>query len=132
MASHCDSAPLRPLFGGRPRNRCGRGCSGSAALFGSNRAQPGMKRFNTILRESVPHTAVLLALLTAGGSLAWASKHWLAKEHRTLAAAQMELRQKADQLARATQEEREGRDYVELYRRLKDLRILGEERRLEW
>jgi hypothetical protein len=91
-----------------------------------------MKRPGPVSRELAPHAALLAALLMAGGALVWFANQGLAREARTLAAAESELRQRADRLARTTQEERETRDYIELYQRLKDLRILGEERRLEW
>ena len=91
-----------------------------------------MKRLRPISREIAPQTAALLALVGTGIALAWVAQQALARENRTLAAAQVELRLGTDRLTRAAQDDREGRDYIELYQRLKDLRILGEERRLEW
>jgi len=71
-------------------------------------------------------------LLAAGVALLWTSRHSLAQQHRRLAAAQADRRHVAERLLRIAHEEREVRDHVELYQRLKDLRILGEERRLDW
>ena len=85
-----------------------------------------------ISREVAPQGAVLAALLTAGCVLVWLTHQGLTREIRTLAVAENELRQRTERLARVAQEEREARDYVALYQRFKDLRILGEERRLEW
>ena len=79
----------------------------------------------------VPAVAFVL-LLAAGVALLWTSRHSLAQQHRRLAAAQVDRRHVAERLLRIAHEEREVRDHVELYQRLKDLRILGEERRLDW
>ena len=91
-----------------------------------------MKRSGGVSREIAPQGAVLAALLTAGSVLVWFTHQGLARETRALAAAENELRQRTERLGRVAEEEREARDYVELYQRFKDLRILGEERRLEW
>ena len=91
-----------------------------------------MKSARPLARELAPHGAALLIFLVCGGALLWFAQQALARENRTLATARAELRKSSDRLARAAQEEREARDHVELYQRLKDLRILGDERRLEW
>ena len=49
-----------------------------------------------------------------------------------LAAAQAERRQASERLARIAEEEREVKEKIDLYRRLKQFNILGEEQRLEW
>ena len=49
-----------------------------------------------------------------------------------LAAAQSERSQSAERLARIAEEEREVKAKLDVYQRLKQLHILGEERRLEW
>lgn len=91
-----------------------------------------MTGFHRSLRELAPHALALALLSAAGGALVWFAQQGLAKEIGTLAAAQNELRQNTGRLERAAQDDLEARDYVDLYQRLKDLRILGDERRLEW
>ncbi len=80
---------------------------------------------------AVPAVAFVM-LLAAGLALLWTARQALAQEHRRLAAAQADRRHAAERLLRIAHEEREVRDHVDLYQRLKDLRILGSERRLEW
>jgi hypothetical protein len=80
---------------------------------------------------AVPAVAFVL-LLAAGVTLLWTSRHSLAQQHRKLVAAQADRRHVAERLLRIAHEDREVRDHVELYQRLKDLGILGSERRLEW
>jgi uncharacterized protein with von Willebrand factor type A (vWA) domain len=49
-----------------------------------------------------------------------------------LATAQAERTQNTERLARIAEEEREVKEKLEVYQQLKRLKILGEERRLEW
>ena len=91
-----------------------------------------MKPIHPLAREIAPQVLVMLFLLGFGAALAWTAHQGLVRDRRTLAAAQSEFRQAEQRLARSAQEEHEARDHVELYERLKELRILGEERRLEW
>ena len=91
-----------------------------------------MKPVRPFMRELAPHAAALLTLLACGVGLVWFAQQTLVGEKRALGAAQGELRQQAQRLSHVVHEEREVRDHVELYQRLKDLRILGEEQRLEW
>jgi len=86
----------------------------------------------TLAREVAPHAAALLVLLACGGGLVWFATQALARENRALASAQAELRRGIDRLASVAQDEREAREHIELYQQLQDLRILGDERRLEW
>ena len=76
--------------------------------------------------------ALLLALLAAGAGLIY----WMHQEKRAatqqLAAARAERAQARERLARTAEEEKEIKDKIDLYRRLKSLHILGEEQRLEW
>ena len=76
--------------------------------------------------------AIALALLAAGAAFIWSAGEARAKAQRELAAAQSERRQNTERLARIAEEEREVSEKIDLYRRLKSLNILGEERRLEW
>ena len=76
--------------------------------------------------------AIGLALIAAGVLLARGAGSALADAQRGLAAAQAERRQHSDRLARIAEEEREVSQKLDVYRRLRELNILGEEQRLEW
>lgn len=91
-----------------------------------------MKPVRSFVRELAPHAAALLTLLALGAGFVSLAQQALAREKRALGAAQTELGRQAQRLSRIAQEEREVREHIELYQRLKDLRILGEEQRLEW
>ena len=62
----------------------------------------------------------------------WGADATLAGARRQAAAAQAERQQAAERLARISEEEREVIEKLDVYKRLKQLNILGEERRLEW
>lgn len=87
-------------------------------------------------REELKALAVPLligvALLAAGAGLIWAGSESARGAARELQAAQAERRQNGERLARIAEEEREVNEKLEVYRNLKRLHILGEERRLEW
>jgi hypothetical protein len=76
--------------------------------------------------------AILVALLAAGAGLIL----WVQREQgvaaRELAAARTERSQAEERLARIAEEEKEVSNKLAVYQRLRSLRILGEERRLEW
>jgi len=76
--------------------------------------------------------AVALALLGAGAAFIWSAGGVLRTAQGELAAAQAERRQNNERLARISEEEREVSEKIDVYNRLKNLNILGEERRLEW
>jgi hypothetical protein len=84
------------------------------------------------LRKLLLPGLAALALLGAGAALITASNASLRAAHRDLAAAQAERRQNGERLARIAEEEREVKEKLDVYRNLKRLNILGEERRLEW
>jgi hypothetical protein len=73
-----------------------------------------------------------LVLLGAGVALIWSAGQSTARAKRELAAAQDERRQNGERLARIAEEEREVKEKLDVYQRLTQLNILGEERRLEW
>jgi hypothetical protein len=56
----------------------------------------------------------------------------LHQANQVLAAAKQEHDQNAARLARIAEEEREVKTKIDVYQRLKQLRVLGEERRIEW
>ncbi len=84
------------------------------------------------LKKLIAPLAILVALLAAGAGLIY----WTQQEQRAagqqLAAARSERAQSRERLTRIVDEEKEVNDKLEVYRRLKNLRILGEEQRLEW
>lgn len=89
-----------------------------------------------LTREELKKLALPLlatvAFLAAGAGLIWAAGQSLATAQRQLAAAQAERKQNAERLARIAEEEREVSEKLDVYKQLKSLNILGEERRLEW
>jgi hypothetical protein len=72
------------------------------------------------------------ALLACGVALLYAAGESLASARRQFSAAQSERRQNSERLERIAEEEREVKEKIDVYRRLRQLNILGEERRLEW
>jgi hypothetical protein len=75
---------------------------------------------------------LLVALLGAGaGLILWMQFQQKAAEME-LAAASAERAQARERLTRIAEEEKEVNDKLAVYRRLKNLHILGEEQRLEW
>ena len=73
-----------------------------------------------------------VGLIAAGIGLIAGANELLRVARVQLSVAQTERRQNAERLARIAEEEREVKEKIELYQRLKALHILGEERRLEW
>ena len=73
-----------------------------------------------------------LAMLGVGAGLIWGADQALKDAQRAAAAAQAERQQNGERLARIAEEEREVKEKINVYQRLKALNILGEERRLEW
>jgi hypothetical protein len=82
-------------------------------------------------RLAVP-VVIALALLGAGAALVQNAGTALAAAQRSFAVAQAERRESTARLARIAEEEREVKEKLDVYRRLRSLNILGEERRLEW
>ena len=76
--------------------------------------------------------ALLVALLAAGGGLIFWTQMQQRKAEQQLAAARAERAQAREKLTRIAEEEKEVNEKIAVYRRLKELRILGEEQRLEW
>jgi hypothetical protein len=75
---------------------------------------------------------IALALLAAGAAIIWSADRALHEAQVRLAMAQGERRTANERLARISEEEREVSEKIDVYKRLKNLNILGEERRLEW
>jgi hypothetical protein len=77
-------------------------------------------------------TLAAIVLIAAGVWLITLARDSRVKAQAQLTAAQAERRQNADRLARIAEEEREVRAKLDVYKQLKRLNIIGEERRLEW
>lgn len=75
---------------------------------------------------------VALALVSAGGGLIWHARMMLQQEAQNLGAARTERVQARERLSKIAEEEREVSANIEVYRRLKDIGVIGEEKRLEW
>ena len=83
-------------------------------------------------RQFAVPVALALAFTAAGGALVWSAGEALRSAKRDFANVQAERRQNTERLARIAEEEREVKEKIDLYRRLKQLHIVGEEQRLEW
>jgi hypothetical protein len=84
------------------------------------------------VKRLVGPIALAAAFIACGVALVLAAGDTLANARRQFAAAQAERRQNSERLARIAEEEREVKEKIDVYRRLKQLHILGEEQRLEW
>jgi hypothetical protein len=84
------------------------------------------------IRKLAPALVLMVALLAAGSGLIWWTQQEQRAAARQLAAARTENSQARERLTRIAEEEKEVNDKLEVYRRLKSLNILGDERRLEW
>ena len=90
----------------------------------------------TLTREELRRLAAPIVsavlLLALGAALIWSAGGSLRTAQAQFIAAQAERRQNNERLARISEEEREVKEKIDVYQRLKQLNILGEERRLEW
>ena len=84
------------------------------------------------LKRLVVPLLAAVGMLAAGAAAIWAADGSLRAARITLAAAQQERKQNAERLARIAEEEREVKEKLNVYQQLKNLNVLGEERRLEW
>jgi hypothetical protein len=84
------------------------------------------------LRRLAGPISAAVVFLAFGIMLIWSAGGALRIAQGQLAAAQGERRQNNERLARISEEEREVKEKIDVYQRLKQLNILGEERRLEW
>jgi hypothetical protein len=84
------------------------------------------------LKKLAPALALLLAVVAIGAALIWYSDRSLKSAQQELAAARTERTQNRERLSKIAEEERDVKEKLEVYLRLKDARVLGEERRLEW
>ena len=84
------------------------------------------------LRKLAPPLLFLVALLAAGGGLIYWTQLEQRAAMRQLTDARGERAKARERLTRIADEEKEVNDKLAVYRRLKELHILGEEQRLEW
>lgn len=91
-----------------------------------------MRMSSEELKRLLGPVLAALALVAAGVALvAWADAG-LRDAKRALAAAQQARKENAERLSRIAEEEREVKANLAVYQQLRQLRVLGEERRLEW
>jgi hypothetical protein len=76
--------------------------------------------------------AMALLLAGAGAALIWFANEQLMSANATFTAVKKDRVQARERLARISEEEREVKERIEVYRRLRDLNIIGKERRLDW
>jgi len=90
----------------------------------------------TFTRDELKRVAlpalVALILVAFGAMLIKLASDSRRDASERLAAARNERNQSAERLARIAEEEREVKTKLDVYQQLKQLRVLGEERRLEW
>jgi hypothetical protein len=84
------------------------------------------------LKKLAAPLALFVAMLAVGAGLIFWVQYEQGGAALQLAAARTERGQADERLARIAEEEKEVRDKIAVYQRLKSLHILGEERRLEW
>ena len=84
------------------------------------------------VKQLATPVVLALALTIAGAALVWSAGEALRNAKRNFAGAQAERRQDTERLARIAEEEREVKEKIDLYQRLKQMHIVGEEQRLEW
>jgi len=84
------------------------------------------------IRKLVVPLLVLAALLGAGVFLVQAAGRSLTRANDRLAATQKDLDKARQRLARIAEEEREVKEKLAIYQRLRALHVIGHERRLEW
>jgi hypothetical protein len=86
----------------------------------------------TDLKKLLVPVLIALVLGGLGAALIWFQNRQLAQDSARFAAARTELTQAREKLARISEEEREVKERIEVYRRLRELHIIGKERRLDW
>lgn len=83
-------------------------------------------------RKLILPTIMALVLTAAGAALIWLVNDQLLRANATFSGVKNDRVQARERLARISEEEREVKERIEVYRRLRDLHIIGKERRLDW
>jgi hypothetical protein len=84
------------------------------------------------LRKLVLPAIAFMAMIGAGIALIWHAGQVLHRDRQELAGARAERQQATRRLNSIAEEEREVNRNIEVYRQLKQLNVIGPERRLEW
>jgi hypothetical protein len=84
------------------------------------------------LKRLAPALAMLVLLAAGGAAMIWYADRSLKAAQAALANANTDRAQNQERLSKIAEEERDVKEKLEVYRRLKEARVLGEERRLEW
>ncbi|HVC12160.1 MAG TPA: hypothetical protein VNE59_11020 [Burkholderiales bacterium] len=84
------------------------------------------------IRKLLLPVLALAAMLGAGAALVWYTEGTLQRAGQELAAARAEHNRASERLSRIAEEEREVTEKLAVYQRLKQLHIIGDERRLAW
>jgi hypothetical protein len=84
------------------------------------------------IKKLVLPVIAFAAMLAAGVALVLNAQHTLRRDQQQLTAAREARNKATERLSRIAEEEREVREKIAVYQRLKELHIIGEERRLEW
>lgn len=84
------------------------------------------------LRKLAPAVLLLFTLAAVGAALIWYAELSLKNARAAFASARTERMQNREKLSKIAEEERDVKEKLEVYRQLRDLHVLGEERRLEW
>jgi hypothetical protein len=84
------------------------------------------------IKKLVLPFAMAAALIAAGVALIWYVDRQLAEANTRFASVKSDRVQARERLERISEEERDVKERIEVYRRLRALRIIGKERRLDW
>jgi hypothetical protein len=83
-------------------------------------------------RKLIFPVVIALLLVGAGAAIIWYSNEQLVSANSAFTGIKKDSTQAKERLARISEEEREVKERIEVYRRLRDLHIIGKERRLDW
>jgi len=84
------------------------------------------------LKRIAPAIALLVVLVAVGAAMIWYADRSLKTAQTLLVGARTERNENQEKLSKIAEEERDVKEKLEVYRRLKVAHVLGEERRLEW
>jgi hypothetical protein len=86
----------------------------------------------TELSKMIVPAIGFVAMIAAGAALIWHAGQALQRDQQELGKARAERQQAVRRLNSIAEEEREVNRNIELYRQLKQINVIGPERRLEW
>jgi hypothetical protein len=85
-----------------------------------------MRLTSADLRQLAVPLAIAAGLLAAGAGLIWGAQQAFVSAQRVAAGAQAERQRNTERLARIAEEEREVKQKIDVYQRLKALNIIGD------